>query len=616
MTDKKAATTAIQGVGAIALLVSAQGAIAADWDFSGFIRQEGAYSLSEGGRENYWNQGGNIYNGNPTVNTINQAVGIVPDTITRPKSLEEDNDWNLNMTRAQLDIDARFSDSLKFVGRVRAVYAWDTYDGYGDQNYFETPFRGDCATRLEICGEDYMVDLPSFYLDWNSGAFWLRAGNQQIAWGESLFFRVLDTPNGLDLRRHSALDWAAEEFSDKRVPAPGVRASYRFDSGWELEGWTQEFQPTVLSNENTPYNVIASQFVVEQKDGFDEVDDKWNFGARLRGQVGELGLQFTYTNRYNPDGVYRWTASGVDPFAKNGIPDAGGLGPLLAQTPFEPFTEQGVYTAKEWFNYAGRSRLNGANLQQLLDDFPVAQALTSATLEQLGIPGNTPVNNYAISTTVLDAFFSPQLGLGNLRGYIDRRYKSEDIFGFGTNYMFFSEPDSLLDQLIVRFEATYTPDKVFTDPSLAHDYLEEDEWVTSLVFEKYHRFSNSFPATYMVLQWMHKSESDLFGRHLDGYGGQTLENPGWKGPGGRDGFDAVSFAFQQPSPTLAWRTDFAILWDPKGGYLIQPGVRWKPTEAWSAELFANFIGGESDNKNTLSTFDYADEVAFRLTYQF
>jgi len=118
------------------------------------------------------------------------------------------------------------------------------------------------------------------------------------------------------------------------------------------------------------------------------------------------------------------------------------------------------------------------------------------------------------------------------------------------------------------------------------------------------------------LQWMHKSESDLFGRHLDGYGGSTKEAPGWKGPGGRNGFDAISFALQQPSPTLAWRTDLAVLWDPKGGYLVQPGVRWKPREAWSAELFANFIGGTSDNENTLSTFDYANEVAFRLTYQF
>ena len=609
MTYKKTATNAMQGVGAIALLISAQGAIAADWDLSGFIRQEGAYSLSEGGRENYWDQGGNIYNGKEVVNSLG-----IPQT--RPASFEEDNDWNLNITRGQLDIDAKFSDSLKFVAKVRAIYAWDTYDSYGDTNYFETPLRGDCATRLEVCGEDYMIDLPSFYLDWNSGKFWLRAGNQQIAWGESLFFRVLDTPNGLDLRRHSALDWAAEEFSDKRVPALGVRGSYRFDNGWELEGWTQEFQPTVYSDENTPYNVIASQFVLRQKDGFDEVDDEWNFGARMRGQIGELGLQFTFTSRRNPDGVIRWDALGFNPFTKAGIPDPG-IGDLLAETPFEPFTGQGVYTSKEWWNYAGRSRLNG-NLQQVLDDFPAAQFLTDAlVLPALGLPAGTPVDNYALSSNVLDAFFSPQAGgLGDLRGYIDRRYKREEIYGFGTNYMFFSEPDSLLDQLIVRFEVTYTPDKVFTDPGLAQDYLEEDEWVTSLVFEKYQRFSDSFPATYMVLQWMHKSESDLFGRSLEGYGGTTNEAPGWKGPGGRDGFDAISFAFQQPSPTLAWRTDFAILWDPKGGYLIQPGVRWKPTEAWSAELFANFIGGDSDNQNTLSTFDYANELAFRLTYQF
>jgi hypothetical protein len=609
MTHKKTATNAMQGVGAIALLISAQGAIAADWDLSGFIRQEGAYSLSEGGRENYWNQGGNIYNGKEIVNSLG-----IPQT--RPASFDEDNDWNLNITRGQLDIDAKFSDSLKFVAKVRAIYAWDTYDGYGDTNYFETPLRGDCATRLEVCGDDYMIDLPSFYLDWNKGSFWLRAGNQQIAWGESLFFRVLDTPNGLDLRRHSALDWAAEEFSDKRVPALGVRGSYQFDNGWELEGWTQEFQPTVYSDENTPYNVIASQFLLRQKDGFDEVDDEWNFGARMRGQIGELGLQFTFTSRRNPDGVIRWDALGFNPFTKAGIPDPG-IGDLLAETPFEPFTGQGVYTSKEWWNYAGRSRLNG-NLQQVLDDFPAAQFLTDAlVLPALGLPAGTPVDNYALSSNVLDAFFSPQAGgLGDLRGYIDRRYKREEIYGFGSNYMFFSEPDSLLDQLIVRFEVTYTPDKVFTDPGLAQDYLEDDEWVTSLVFEKYQRFSDSFPATYMVLQWMHKSESDLFGRSLKGYGGTTNEAPGWKGPGGRDGFDAISFAFQQPSPTLAWRTDFAILWDPKGGYLIQPGVRWKPTEAWSAELFANFIGGDSDNENTLSTFDYANELAFRLTYQF
>ncbi len=607
--------TVTQGLGAIAFMVSAQATVAADWDFSGFIRQEGAYKISSGGRENYFNQQGNIYNGKPIVNVVNAIVGIDPPEITRPADFEEDNDWNLMATRAEFDIDAKFSNNLKMFIKVRGYYMHDVYDDFGDPNHFEVGFRGDCATRLEICGDDYMVDLPSFYFDYSKGGFWLRAGNQQIAWGESLFFRVLDTPNGLDLRRHSVLDWAAEEFSDKRVPAPGLRASYQFKNQWELEGFAQEFQPTIYANENTPYNVIASQFVVQQEAGFNDVDDQWNFGARLRGQIGELGLQFTATSRRNPDGVFRWTKSKINPFNAAGIPDVelgGGvtLGGLLAETPFQPLTGQGVYSAKEWFNYSGRARLNGANLQQLLDDFPVAQLLSDPVIDAFGLG---KIDNYDDATILLDAFFSaPAEGLGDLRGHIDRRYKREEIYGFGMNYMFFGEPDTLIDQLMVRFEATYTPDKVFTDPSLAHDYLEDDEWVTSLVFEKYQRFSESFPATFMVLQWMHKSESDLFGRHLDGYGANTDKSP----PGGRDGFDALSFAFQQPFPNLIWRADFAILWDPKGGYLIQPGLRWKPSEAWAVELFANFMGGDSDNKNTLSTLDWADEVAFRLTYQF
>lgn len=625
MLKTKQLKTILAGTLSLALLAPASLAYSADWYFSGFVRQEGAFSL-DNDNQNPWNQAGNAYNGVATPNTVEQAFGMEGMT-TRPDSYSKTNDWNVMFTRAELDIDVKFNDNLKFVGKIRALYAWDEYDTFnGDNpNYFETPLRGDCATRLEICGDDYAIDLPSFYLDYSDGPLWLRVGNQQIAWGESLFFRVLDNPNGLDLRRHSAFDWASEEFSDKRVPALGVRGSYSFKNDWELEAWTQEFQPSVMSNENTPYNAITSTFVVQTEQGFDEVDDKWNFGVRLRGQIGELGLQFTYTNRYNPDGVYRWAASGVNPFEKIGIPDpvadpSTGVttGQLLSMTPFEPFSGIGIYTAEQWMNEAAGSRLNGANLQGLLNDFPVAQALTNDVLGQLGLPANTPVDNYALSTTILDAFFSaPAGGLGDLRGHIERRYDREDIFGFGMNYMFFSEPDSFLDQLIVRFEATFTPNKTFTDPSLlGKGYLVEDEFVTSFVMEKYHRFSVDFPSTYMVFQWLHKSESDLFGRHLDGYGMTTNEAGDFTKPKGRNGYDAISFALQQPSPSLLWRADLAVLWDLEGGYLVQPGLRYKPSKSVSAELFANFVGGGDDNMDAMSTFDFVEEVAFRLTYQF
>ena len=626
MLNLKQLKLILSGTLSLALLTPASLAYSADWYLSGFMRQEGAFSLNTD-EQNPWNQAGNVYNGVPTANTLEQAFGL-PGVTTRPESYNEKNDWNVMFTRAELDLDVKFNDNLKFVGKLRALYAWDNHDTYGggDPNYFETPLRGDCATRLEICGEDYAIDLPSFYLDYSDGPLWLRVGNQQIAWGESLFFRVLDNPNGLDLRRHSAFDWASEEFSDKRVPALGVRGSYSFKNDWEFEAWGQEFQPSVMSNEDTPYNAITSTFVVHTEDGFDEVDDKWNFGARFRGQIGELGLQFTYTNRYNPDGAYRWAASGVNPFVKNGIPDpvadpATGVttGQLLSMTPFEPFSGVGIYTAEQWMNEAAGSRLNGANLQGLLNDFPVAQALTNNVLGALGLPANTPVDNFALSTTILDAFFAgPAVpGLGDLRGHIERRYDREDIFGFGMNYMFFSEPDSFLDQLIVRFETTYTPNKTFTDPSLlGKGYLVEDEFVASFVMEKYHRFSVDFPSTYMVFQWLHKSESDLFGRHLDGYGMTTTEDAGFTKPKGRNGYDAISFALQQPSPSLLWRLDLAVLWDLEGGYLVQPGLRYKPSKSVSAELFANFVGGGDDNMDAMSTFDFVEEVAFRLTYQF
>ena len=178
------------------------------------------------------------------------------------------------------------------------------------------------------------------------------------------------------------------------------------------------------------------------------------------------------------------------------------------------------------------------------------------------------------------------------------------------NYMFYAEPDSFLDQLIVRFEATYTPDKEFTDLALAQEFAVHDEWATSLIFEKYQRFSENFPATYMVLQWMHKTESDLAGRLVGGYGADDLNSP----PDGRDDFDAFAFAFQQPSPTLMWRFDFAMLYDPEGGVLVQPGVRWKPSKSWTVEMYANFIDG--DNEDTMGTFAWGDELGMRLGYQF
>ncbi|HFW7063475.1 TPA: DUF1302 family protein, partial [Escherichia coli] len=89
-----------------------------------------------------------------------------------------------------------------------------------------------------------------------------RLGNQSIAWGQAIFFRVLDVVDGLDLRRHSVLDYAQEEYSDKRVPAPALRVGYQITDDILADGYVQKFQPTVYGNPNTQYNIIPVQFTV------------------------------------------------------------------------------------------------------------------------------------------------------------------------------------------------------------------------------------------------------------------------------------------------------------------------------------------------------------------
>lgn len=575
------------------------------YSFSGSVRLDNAFSTS--GNDNPFNQRGNLFNGVPVQR--NSVTGV-QDTTTRT-GVPADNDFNLEVLRVELSTKIKLTPELDFVGKLRALWdpaVYKEFDPgavdsqaagklYGRPNYFEYDAEGKSHPNpLEWGGRHGMIDLPELFFEYASGPVNLRAGNQQIAWGQAIFFRVLDVANGLDLRRHSALDLAAEEYSDKRVPALGLRASYQLASTWLLDSFVQKFQPTVQGNPNTQYNAIASQFTVHDRYG--DFDDKFNFGLRLKGDIGPVGVQAVAVRRYNPDGVYRWTESGVN----RDLPGAPDSGAVLAQTPFE-VDPTGVWSADEWFTYAAMSRLNGTEgLNSAVNEFAAS-----------GLLGAYPVETRDQAAQELDLFF--QLSGSGLRGHLAREYKRETNLGAGASYVVSAAPGSLLDQLIINLETLYTPDRSFTNPSLSHDYLVQDEWTTALVMEKYQRFSEAIPATYLVAQWLHKTRSDLFGRSLEGMGGDQGHAP--QGYGG--GFDAVLFALQQPFANLIWRADLSVLYDVKGGLLLQPAVRWKPNGNVIVEAFYNYINGSvsgNPNNNVLSTFSYADELTLRLGYQF
>lgn len=613
-----------------------------DVTVTGFIRQEMAYKLNNNENPNI--TGGNKFNGDEYVT---QGKLVPPgQVINSRRDLATDNDWNVFATKGELDFSFHFTNNLSGFMKLRGYYQPDVFDevddsafvdGEGGQpSHFRMDNHGKEATYLSVSDDDFMLDIPALYLDWAKGPWWVRVGQQQIAWGEALFFRVADAPNGLDFRRHVIFDFGAEEYADERLASPGIRASYQVNSDWEVEVFAQMFQPSILPPNYSPYNVIQPGFNMNYRDGFDKVDDQINGGIRIQGQnlgkEGTWGVQFFAVSRHNPDPIFSLEPSGVNNPAFPVLPnlDTGELLDFSSQ-PFiyEAGGLAGTSSPTEWFYNSGIAGADGLDvINGLIHDYPWIRSFAELGLGMMPdangdyittINGTTDPNGingidflelfWFIAPGVTDP--TPFLGGNQLSGIMKVRYASENIFGFGFNNIFYADPDSWLDQLVLRFEASYTPDKKFTY-NLRNSYQEHDELLASLVLEKYHRFSQDFPATFLIFEYMFRKESDLLGRHLSGLGGSTFRRPG----GGEDsrGWHGMVLAFQQPFPNLTWRIDGSFLYDFEGGFLFQPAVRYKPNNAWTVEAFVNIIDGGNDT--SLGPFDWSDDLTVRLTYQF
>ena len=649
-----------------------------DVSFGGFIRPETALSTTS--QENSNNERGNPYNHiavprqayvPPNAGTaLFSALGIplstpaplnwtsvpvpnVPlvatgsDVVTRPIA-PSNNVFNLHILRAEGELGVKISSDLKLIARLRAVGDFGHYSDFdapgacnpingcidggdpalygGAPNYFQYRVDGDKHPNpLEWAGPNYMVYFPALLLDYNHGPLNVRLGNQAIAWGQAIFFRVLDVPDGLDLRRHSILDYAQEEFSDKRVPALSLRLGYQVNDDILLDGYVQKFQPTIYGNPNTQYNVIPAQFTVHDRYFQDHDEYKLSYGLRMKANFGQWGFQAMVVRRYNPDGVFRWTASGVNKklpgTTTGGAPNllgtavdlanttSGGSGPVLAQSPFEA-SPAGVYSAEEWFHYASQVRLDGIQgLNSSITDFPATTKLFAS-----------PVANKGEAYDELNTFFVATGG--DLRGHIERKYFQETNLGLGVSYVVDGQPGSILDQLIINLETSYTPSRIYTAPSLGKGFLPQNDWISALVMEKYYRFTDAFPATYFVAQYMHRTRDDLFGRSLRGYGGSdagAYQASATKVIPGITNSNYVVFAFQQPFPQDIYRVGFAVLYDPKGGVLVQPGIQYKPTSHWSFDAFYSYLNGHlsgNPNNNLLGGLEWANEATVRVGYQF
>jgi len=82
------------------------------------------------------------------------------------------------------------------------------------------------ADKENIDSFKAQYDLWEFYFDFSRGPLFLRLGKQNLAWGETDTFRLLDAINPLD----NTFGGPFEDLDDRRIPLWMLRGSYNFGS--------------------------------------------------------------------------------------------------------------------------------------------------------------------------------------------------------------------------------------------------------------------------------------------------------------------------------------------------------------------------------------------------
>ena len=142
--------------------------------------------------------------------------------------VQKDNNW-LNLSRAffQTELTFRPTDFWKLYAKVRLTHDSTEYldKNLASYNAFPlmTPNYG--TYMRPDSGSHFAAEVWELYSDLRLGNLFLRAGRQQIVWGEMINTRIMDLINPLDRSWH--FQFEPEEFENIRIPQWAVRANYQ-----------------------------------------------------------------------------------------------------------------------------------------------------------------------------------------------------------------------------------------------------------------------------------------------------------------------------------------------------------------------------------------------------
>lgn len=308
------------------------------WDgkltINGFLRNDSAVRLEDG---------------DPGLHGPSPGVGT-------QKGLDA-GDYVMCRNTFQLEGRWQLQDNLSLTGIGRGAYeASLQINDELEQNVI------DAGAEHRIDDYEYQNDLRELYADFSWGDGWaMRAGKQQIVWGEALGFRMADVINPLDY----SWNYFYPSWEDIRIPLLAIDLSKQITEKSAIElvylpgTFDDGFESTKFGTAGTNWGPAGyPQLFLDAIKGSEPENDIRNgeFGARLKSLIGawDTSLFYFYSRNDNPIFDSDWYAKllqGRDDFFNFPFNNKiGGSFNVYNQCTDAVFRGECVYTIDEPYN--------------------------------------------------------------------------------------------------------------------------------------------------------------------------------------------------------------------------------------------------------------------------
>ena len=447
-----------------------------------------------------------------------------------------------------------FGGGLEFFTPVRPcnVDPRGCIDGYMDDDMDELRFA-EFNDDLDWLRELYLdLTIP---FD-NGQEINMRIGRQQVVWGRTDLFRVLDQVNPIDFSIQNIF----EEFEDSRIPTGIFSAEYRLgttdifdDLNFQFLWMFEEFRPHNLGQGGQPYNALLVG------DAFRALNNCWHNGCTVSNFAAGLSPAGNLATDFAPHTLGIRQAVIPDNRRQFG------------------FRIEGVYKG------VGFSA-NALSFYQQLPSLRAGIASINPFIAT-GVPGN-PFDPTDVGGVERPRPFVPAF---------DIHFPRVSMIGGSTD--FYVDPI----KSAFRVELAWTTGEEFVDTSKPRLFSESDvvRWVVGWDRQTFIRFLNPRRAFLLSAQ--------VFGQHLVDY--ESFTSPF----GGQYGFQDhkdnyfLTFLFQgnykndQVSPQVLTAYDVGAQ-----ALVVGPSVNWLINNNWRVTLGANLKFGisrrESDSGNSSNSF--------------